>query len=503
MAKAKEKATPQRSTPKKSDKPRKAPKPAPPKASNLSQKLVADSEDEDAPPEDRSIKKVTAQPIASKTKSSAQKAPPLPKLVSDSEKSSEGEDSEEDLPQDPIPKKPDQVPAKVNGVKRKSSEPSSSEEGSEEESEEESEEPDPKRAKTNGVAEEKENSEDEGGVPQQVSKQPLPTKSRSATTAPASAQAIPAPPYEPPSGYFAVDLSKATSGSPISVESFAGKQIWHITAPSDVPLSSVTEVALDAIQSGKPLLNHKGTDYILSEDTTSNGQESVLLPGADGYTPVQQRVAKTLHLQQKVTLPNLSRRQASQMTGSNAAADVAEAAVKTVRPQPKGLRMRFKPPGFGTGKPGMIGSSSDSEKDGEPSARSASFQFPRALGAHGASEFQAREGAAKAPEADASAKKPKKKRKDKQKDPSVDTTMIDEGAGEANAGAEVSHQKGTTETVAATPAKKVVAPEAAETRDVEMTNGVTPEKLSKEEKARRNEEKRKKKEAKMKAKEAA
>lgn len=506
MAKTEGKVAPQ-----KSSKPRKAsnPKPDAPKKLHLSTEYVADSDDEDATSEDRSVKKVTTAAVPEKAKSKnngkakAVKAPPAPQQPPpDTESSSEDEDIAP--PRANVVQTLAQDSTKTNGVKRKAEEQSSSDEESEEESEEESDEPAAKKTRTDGAVateesakESSEESEDEGDAPE-VASAPAPPKpkERSAPTRPDATQPIPAPPFEAPTGYVAVDVSGAGARTDFSAASLAGKQIWHIAAPSDVPLSSITQVAMDAIQSSRPVLTHKGVEYALHQDATGE-LEAVLLPGKTGYEAAEQRVEMTLHLQQHITLPNLSARQASQATGSAAAGDIAQASVRGVRPQPKGLRMRYKPSGFGPGKPGMIGSGSDSNDEDDRATGSASFQFPRALGAHGTSKYQTEEGGGIAPEAHEPTGKPKKKRKEKLKDLTAAT-------GEALAGAEVLHQAGITTTSAAmTPAKKVAMPEVAEQPDVLMADGADSEKISKEEKARRKEEKRKKKEAKTKARETA
>lgn len=222
-------------------------------------------------------------------------------------------------------------------------------------------------------------------------------------------------PFKPPAGYNALDPAQLQDNEAFTSANLDGKQIWHITAPSDLTLSTISEVAFDAIQSGQAILTHKNTEYILNEAQTNlNNRAALLVPTTSGYQRVEQPIERSLQIQSKFTRPNLSIRQASQATGSAAAADVAEPAVATVRPQPKGLRMRYKPPGFGAGKPGMIGSESDSEEDGageQPPLR-ATFQFPRSLGAHGTLVEQAAGGAETNADAEAAVKKPKKKRKE-------------------------------------------------------------------------------------------
>ncbi|OTA38665.1 hypothetical protein BTJ68_01258 [Hortaea werneckii EXF-2000] len=424
MAKTKEKkakAPKDSAAPAQNGKQSNASQPAQAKSAHLSQEYVADSGDEDAPAESSRTKKVNSEPA-----SQAQKMDTAKASTESSSESSEEDDSEseEELAKDPVESNSKHNKATTNGVKRKSDESSSSDEESEEEAEEQRQ---PKKAKTDS--------------------QPLP-KSRPELQ---SRQYI-----------------ESRDWRPLSEQSLRGKQIWHITAPSDVPLSSITEVASDAIQSARTVVSHGGAEYMLSEDNLGMGNNFVMLPGREGYRPVQQRLDRTLHLQQKITLPELSSLQASEATGSAAAGDVAEAAVSTTRPQPKGLRMRYKPSGYGAGEPGMIGAS-DSETEGHKSgAGKKGFQFPKSLGAHGTSEHATKEGNIKQHSEAESGKKSKKKRKEKQPvDPIADTVMKDDEASKTNAGAEA---------------------EAAAGKDG----------ASKDEKARRKEEKRKKKQAKVK-----
>jgi hypothetical protein len=66
-----------------------------------------------------------------------------------------------------------------------------------------------------------------------------------------------------------------------------------------------------------------------------------------------------LHLQQIVKLPGIHDSSSRTASLSNAAAR----AKKPVRQQPPGLKMRFRPIGFGDGEPGRIGSSSSSVEE--------------------------------------------------------------------------------------------------------------------------------------------
>lgn len=514
---------------------------APGKSRNLSKEYVVDSDDEDDAAQSKSAKPrpkpSPAKAISTKTKPKLKPTPAVvPATASSDDESDESEDegesgsdeeeSEEDVASGDASlakttkpalksalKKPDKVPPKVNGVKRSAADSASSESESAEESDEAEDvnidEPTAKRAKISAPSkpeaqeEDSEEEDDDGseeedkdqhqdqdqdGKRQSVQKSV--TTVPSVTTSP-TLKAISAKPYKPPTGYSPLDISTSTTHS---MSSLAGKQIWHVTAPSNLPLASIKEIALSALQTQSPSLTHRGHDYALNEVTASNEHERLLLLSEDGYVPAEQTISKTFHLRQVITLPDLTVKQASQVTGSSAAGNIAQASVNSIRPQPQGLRMRYKPPGSGPGRP-PIGSS-DSESAREPDQHEpegASFQFPKTLGAHGVSENQ------KEPQDySVASKKPKKKRKERERE---DAPLNGDGDADSKVStkkteaAEASHQQGSAATVAATPANKVVLPETVGD-DVIMTNGGASESVSKEEKARRKEEKRLKRERK-------
>ena len=322
-------------------------------------------------------------------------------------------------------------------------------------------------------------SEESSEKPGQPSSRPTPEEAPGKS----SERVIPSKAFRAPTGYTAVDPTLLSSARPFQNTQLGGQQVWHITAPFNVPLSSLTELTLSSISSRDHVLTHKGIPYILSEDETVNADSTALLmPSKDGYSKAQAGVSRTLHLQQKIDLPNISNLQASQATGSNAAGDIAQASVSTVRPQPKGLRMRYKPPGFGTGRPGRIGSGSESGDDGGDEGRP-SFQFPKTLGQHGVEvkqdgDVEMVDAAEVAANGDGHAAQTPRKTKKKRKEKTV--------GGEADESPRVN---------GAPTSKNKEAGGANVNGEVE--------KESKEEKRRRKEEKKARKEAKAKAKDVA
>ncbi|KAF2150882.1 hypothetical protein K461DRAFT_296114 [Myriangium duriaei CBS 260.36] len=175
--------------------------------------------------------------------------------------------------------------------------------------------------------------------------------------------------FAPPSGYAKVEAYNASSI--LDLSSLGSKQLWHITIPRGISINDLTSVSQDGLDSKTTVLTHKGTEYTFA-DAAQPGQEGVnkalLLPSSSekAYRSRPVSVSRSIRLQPKVSLPNVPNRQTDVATGSSAAGQTTRLAVSSIRPQPKGLKMRYKPPGFGSGRPGTIGSGSeDSDTDME------------------------------------------------------------------------------------------------------------------------------------------
>lgn len=155
-----------------------------------------------------------------------------------------------------------------------------------------------------------------------------------------------------------------------SRSSLNGKQIWHITAPSSIPVDMIKEVSLESVAKGEAALNYKGTDYgFVVKGEGSQTLTKILIAGADTHyrlAPIV--IAQTLQLQQLVNLPSL------QLSNSQRSTTAPAPAKKPVRQQPPNLRMRFGP----LGDP--IGDSDESsfrQGEGEPE-----FRMPQGVEAH-------------------------------------------------------------------------------------------------------------------------
>ena len=183
------------------------------------------------------------------------------------------------------------------------------------------------------------------------------------------ADSIPTPlaPYEAPRGFEPATISLAPSSglaelfTPANME---GKQIWHITAPADVPLTSVKQITKQSIIDGSTILSHNMAEYGLVSDNTeaSITPINILIPSVDqnAYVRSHSTVSKTLHLQQQIKLPT----HASALRTEDRRPPDHYKVAKARNEQPPGLKMRH----HAFGVPGASFSDTDSEIE-SPEAR--------------------------------------------------------------------------------------------------------------------------------------
>ena len=249
---------------------------------------------------------------------------------------------------------------------------------------EQGEQPTPKKPKTAAVGRycKAESSSDSINVQDVSSSHSNPCES---TSLGGATQTAPRQRFDPPAEYTAAEPNLLVANSTFTRANLKGKQIFIISAPADVPVSSIREIDFKALQSGSPFLTHNGCEYRLNPESSVHAEQSTLmLPNGSGFERAEHQIHRAFRLQRHIPLPSLVMRKNDEKSGSLAAADVGRALVSTARPQPKGLRMRYKPPGFGPGDPGHDDEESGSEKRGRHD--SSSVQFPRTVGAHGAKE---------------------------------------------------------------------------------------------------------------------
>ncbi|KAL9127926.1 MAG: hypothetical protein Q9217_003283 [Psora testacea] len=163
-----------------------------------------------------------------------------------------------------------------------------------------------------------------------------------ASTAP---NQTPFPAYEPPSGFELATISFTPDSRVDEVftpSNLEGKQIWHLTVPASLPISSIKALSWQSIASGSSIVTYGEADYVLVPDAedASATPKTLLVPHLHGneYKPAKVTIADTMHLQQLIQLPapivssrNVPNGVSSPMDGSS----------KPRNKQPSGLKMRY------------------------------------------------------------------------------------------------------------------------------------------------------------------
>jgi hypothetical protein len=159
--------------------------------------------------------------------------------------------------------------------------------------------------------------------------------------------------YNPPEGF--VEMRKPNPPSAnlnklFSSANLEGKQLWHITLPSDVPVSTLKDIDVGKARSGATILSHGGISYGFRIEANSMDDRKgarLLLSnnGGLGYSSAPQPFDSKLILQQSQH-PATSYKSSSSATGVDGAAQPNFPTVKGVRQQPANLRARYFPSGF-------------------------------------------------------------------------------------------------------------------------------------------------------------
>ena len=177
-------------------------------------------------------------------------------------------------------------------------------------------------------------------------------------------------PYTPPASFEAATIRDHPSHkqsellSPLSLQT---KQIWHITAPASVPISSIREVRKQSVTDGSVIMSYKDVEYGLVGNNEET-HESLLLPSTEenSYTRSSIGITRTLRLQQVI-------HPGSKGSLSNAADLVRATYTKPIPKQPEGLKMRYKP--FGASE----SEDSDSGSLPEVTSQALHFRIPQGL----------------------------------------------------------------------------------------------------------------------------
>ncbi|CZS98353.1 uncharacterized protein RAG0_07132 [Rhynchosporium agropyri] len=206
-----------------------------------------------------------------------------------------------------------------------------------------------------------ESSEDEEESEDATSKAPVAIEPiKQPPTQPISHTVAPKTPYQPPPGFDLASIEGVLDVSQkLKNSSLEGKQIWYFTAPASVPIGSIKAMNLLDAKSGKTVLTYDGDDYGFLKDTVEDTiYTRIMVPSSNaGYKATSKSIDQVFHLQQVAREPT---------TVHPTRATIP--AKKPIRQQPRGLKMRFHPVGFGDAQPGTIGSSSsDEEMEDAPS----------------------------------------------------------------------------------------------------------------------------------------
>jgi hypothetical protein len=94
-------------------------------------------------------------------------------------------------------------------------------------------------------------------------------------------------PYLPPTGFEKRSISDLSHASQLfSSSNLKNKQIWYITAPASVPISSVKKMTLRDAKNRKSVLTHNENDYGFVQDTSKDKEFiKIMVPNAkdNGY----------------------------------------------------------------------------------------------------------------------------------------------------------------------------------------------------------------------------
>ncbi|CAG8961298.1 hypothetical protein HYFRA_00013759 [Hymenoscyphus fraxineus] len=297
-----------------------------------------------------------AAPVPKKSKSKPSPPKPLSAetvVDSDDDEESPVEASDdESLPENPISVKP-----KVNG---KLPAPTEKESSSEEESGSDEED----------AESDEEDEEDEAEIVSGKEKAPKPKVQFAKEPTPPPVAPKKVIPYQPPTGFESRSIEDASQvAKPFKSSKLGGKQIWYFTAPASVPIASIQEMSLLGAKNGDVIYSQDGNDYGFSKtEAEENTYTSILVPSSseNGYKVVPKPVDQVLHLGRIIKAP-----------GANANSSKATVpAPKPIRKQPKGLKMRFFPIGFGEGQLAKLGEESSSEEETQAPAR---FRKPESI----------------------------------------------------------------------------------------------------------------------------
>ncbi|KIW69112.1 hypothetical protein PV04_05007 [Phialophora macrospora] len=181
-----------------------------------------------------------------------------------------------------------------------------------------------------------------------------------------SRASIPAKPFKAPKGYEPIALSPSDPSSTVrQFHDLSEKEVWVIAAPSDVPIESIKELAVDAVMRGVPIVSHNGVAYGMQPLPSKN--ETVLLPqGPDAsYVQAEKKIERSFIMREandQIKVP-------SKEGTPQAFTATLPGKPKEIRQQPEGLKTRYTPPGA-SARPAAL-STQDVEMNDAPGSAAA------------------------------------------------------------------------------------------------------------------------------------
>jgi len=211
---------------------------------------------------DAEKRKNTKKPKPSKVKETEPNSPAVPSDddESDSDADLEREVAKQKAQKDAAKKAPATVTA--NGTALKTSKATKSSKSSE------------KVSESDDSSDEEESDSDVEMA--DAEKPAAPARVAGQAAAPETTVIVPPQPFVPPPGYKALNTKSASAKTATSLfdpSTISSKQIWHITAPSSVPLSQIKSVSLSAIQSHQTILSHNGPMLTMKSSIYNQGRQ--------------------------------------------------------------------------------------------------------------------------------------------------------------------------------------------------------------------------------------
>lgn len=156
-----------------------------------------------------------------------------------------------------------------------------------------------------------------------------------------------------PPDFKPLQTTSSTSTSPFAKTNLSGKNLWLITCPSHIPLSSLsgTRVPFSQLTTGEPFLEHEGLKYGLcpnSDNSDGSGVGMNLLVPLPGTTTDGSYRVSNVRFQRALRLTAAP----PALLQNDSEKAVKGPQKKHVHTQPEGLLMRYQPFGAGPTLPG-------------------------------------------------------------------------------------------------------------------------------------------------------